>query len=175
MMPALQEAQAAMDRLLDREVRRIFQVGDMTCFIFGAKTSESEASEWALHVLRGWRLEYRERTVTGAYDYFDCTASPSPLDGNCDSAKEHSYLDYTLRELLCDRLNPNEAARDVINRGAGFTVSIAKVSPNGDCSIHFTNGYIIRILPLAGRGEAWVVFQHGKGEEGFSMYMEDLS
>lgn len=169
-----QRAQASMNNLLDLEVQRIFQVGDMTCFVFRGHATDDQPSEWALHVLRGWRLEYRGRTIAGTYDQFEYGEPLALPNEDWDPSKGNSYLDRVLRDLLGDRLAPDEAARDILNRATGLVVSAVEVLANGDCSILFVNGYGIRILPLAGRGEAWVVFQHGKSEEGFSMYMEDV-
>jgi hypothetical protein len=169
-----ERAQALLNNLLGLDVQKIFQVGDMTCFVFSRHATDEQPSEWALHVLRGWRLEYRGRTVVGTYDQFEYGEPMTLPSEDWDPSKGGSYLDRVLRDLLGDRLTPDEAARDIHNRATGFVVTAVEVLLNGDCSILFANEYGIRILPLAGRGEAWVVFQHGKSEEGFSMYMEDL-
>jgi hypothetical protein len=174
MTPIQQRAQATLNNLIGLEIDRIFQVGDMMCLVFRGQSSETQQSEWALHVLRGWRLEHKDRTITGTYDQFEYCEPTLPSE-DWDPSKGNSYLDRVLRELLNDRLGPNETARDIVNRAGGFLVSAAEVLPNGDCSIRFANGYKISILPLAGRGEAWVVFQRGRSEAGFSMYMEDIS
>lgn len=171
--PVQQRAQAALGNLVGLEVLATFWAGDMTCFVFGRRTSETKPIEWALHILLGWRLELRGRPIAGIYDLFEPVGPASSRD-DWKPSQGHSLLEHILRELFCDPLGPDEKIREIVNRADGFLVTAAEVSPGGDCFVQFANEYRIQILPLSGRGEAWVVFPQGRSEAGFSLYLEDL-
>ncbi len=173
-MNILQQAQSAVNKLVGLEVIRIFQAGDMTCFVFGERREQEQSSGWSLHVLQGWRLEHKGKTVTGTYDHFR-HESPQHQPDEWDPSFGNTYLERVLRNILKDMSSTRQKTSAIVNRTSGFVLSAGTVAPNGDCTLYFQNEYVIQLLPLAGTGEAWVVFQHDNSADGFSMYLDDLA
>lgn len=129
----------------------------MRGFHFGA-ILEGEHGSWgmmALHLQCPWRLELRERVLTGQADLWAHARLEVPPD-DWTYNQGDSYQDGQIAALLG---HYDERTKSWVNPDpAKLVVETVTATVFGDLTIALSGGYILRVFPDSTRGESWRIF-----------------
>ena len=134
--------------------------GDLRAFHFGEARRDVHTfmGDYALHLSCPWRLQSRDKIVTGSADHYE------RAEHNNDPAWEPgmvwgTYQEKALRQVLgCPDSEPDVC----VNSTPLLVVESVRSDPFGGAEISLSGGYQLVIFPSGARGEKWRLLPPGE-------------
>jgi hypothetical protein len=133
----------------------------MRVFHFGQMREENggTAGQYALHVQCPWRIDGPEGIVTDRSDLWEHISGKTMTD-EWEPGIEDNIQDVRIGSLFGSYDAKTHAH---VNSSAGLVVESVHASDIGDLNIRLSGGYRLILFPDGSIGEAWRIFEPGKG------------
>ena len=155
MTKVAESAREHLEPLIGLRLSASYRAADMRMFHFGKmrEVGCGAVGEYALHVQCPWRIEIKDRIITGRYDLFE----PAERTENFD----WESWNWDENETLQDRLVSDLLAKTEL------TVHNVATDCHGGATLDLSGGYALVLFPAGSEGEDWRVFKpRGEGERG---------
>lgn len=120
--------------------------------------------EYTLGVECPWRIETRDRIVTGLEDY--AVKADDNQDPAWQAGAPGGHLqDQKLRDFLGEMVDGG-----IVAKGTGHTVQSVVADPMGGFRIQFSGGHVLAVFPDSARRMEWI-FQPPRGDSPVSLML----
>jgi hypothetical protein len=132
---------------------------DLRNFQFGVVRAieGGTVGEFALHIQCPWRIETRDRIVTGRDDLREPIVVTKDFDWKAwDYEKDGNLQDQRIASLLGGY---DPGTRSPVNNGHLLVVEAVDADDRGGVTLDLSGGYRLRLFPAGTRGEDWRIFR----------------